>query len=712
MSMGVVSAHVRYEQDVVAARQRAREIAGLVGFDLQDQTRIATAVSEIARNAVGYGGGGKVEFAIEGRTAPQVLVIRVTDSGPGIADLPAILAGRYSSPTGMGLGIVGAQRLMDHFHIESQPGGGTVVVLKKLFPARAPLLTGEGLVEIARVLARQQPLTALDEVQRQNQELLRTLDQLRERQEELGRLNAELDDTNRGVVALYAELDEKADHLRRADEMKSRFLSNMSHEFRTPLNSILALSQLLLSRADGPVTEEQEKQLAFIRKSAEDLSELVNDLLDLAKVEAGKIVVRPIRFEVQGLFAALRGMLRPLLVSDTVQLVFEDPQGVPPLYTDEAKISQILRNFVSNALKFTERGEVRISARLAPSGDAVDFSVADTGIGIAFEDQERIFQEFTQLEHPLQRQVKGTGLGLPLCRRLAELLGGALSVTSTPGAGATFSAILPLVYSPPAAATRALAPEPLEAGGVPVLVVEDSPETILLYEKFLKRTAFQVIPAATLWDARRVLSRLRPEAIVLDIVLKGEDTWAFLAELRRQAPTRDIPIVVVSTLDDQHKGLGLGADAYGVKPVERRWLVETLEALTRREGGGVLIVDDTEVDRYVLRGLIAGTGHAIIEAASGGEGLARARAERPAAIVLDLMMPDMSGWDFLDALRADPAIRHIPVIVATSSVLDADDHGRLADRAVAVVSKETHSREAAVTTMRQALARAGLVTAG
>jgi len=243
-------------------------------------------------------------------------------------------------------------------------------------------------------------------------------------------------------------------------------------------------------------------------------------------------------------------------------------------------------------------------------------------------------------------------------------------------------------------------------------VVEDSPETVLLYEKFLKRTAFQVIPAPTLWDARRVLARLRPEVIVLDIVLKGEDAWAFLAELRRQEATRTIPIVVVSTVDDQHKGLGLGADAYGIKPIERRWLVETLEGLACRDGGAaVLIVDDTEIDRYVLRGLITGTGRAIIEAASGAEGLARARAERPAAIVLDLMMPDMSGWELLDALGADPATRDIPVIVATSSVLDPDERGRLADRAVAVVSKEAHSREAAVATMREALARAGLVAA-
>jgi signal transduction histidine kinase len=198
----------------------------------------------------------------------------------------------------------------------------------------------------------------------------------------------------------------------------------MSHEFRTPLNSILALTGILLDRIDGDLTSEQELQVSLVRTAAQDLYELVNDLLDLAKVEAGKVVVRPAEFEVANLFGALRGMLRPLLVSDSVALVFEDPAGIPPLDTDEGKVSQILRNFLSNALKFTERGEIRVSATFDEAAGTAIFRVADTGIGIAPEDQERIFLEFSQVEHALQKKVKGTGLGLPLSRRLAQLLGG------------------------------------------------------------------------------------------------------------------------------------------------------------------------------------------------------------------------------------------------------------------------------------------------
>ena len=373
MSLSILTTQLSFEHDVVLVRQRARQVAKLLGFEAQDQTRIATAVSEIARNALNYGGGGKIEFEISGKTPPQLMVIRISDRGRGIPNLQEILEGRYQSRTGMGLGIMGARRLMDQFQIESAPGAGTMVLLKKLLPATADLVSQQRLSEISTELARLRPQDPLGEIQQQNQELLRTLDELRKRQEDLSRLNDELEDTNRGVVALYAELDEKADHLRRADELKSRFLSNMTHEFRTPVNSIIALSHLLLARMDGDLTSEQEKQVRFISSAADDLSTLVNDLLDLAKVEAGKIEVHATDFTVGDLFGALRGMLKPLLVSDRVSLIFDEPEGIPVLSTDEGKVSQILRNFISNALKFTESGEIRVSAKPNAAGDAAVF---------------------------------------------------------------------------------------------------------------------------------------------------------------------------------------------------------------------------------------------------------------------------------------------------------------------------------------------------
>ena len=259
MAGTILTLAIAYEHDTVAARQRARQIARLLGFEAQDQTRISTAVSEIARNAFNYAGGGRVEYSIEGRTSPQLFIIKITDSGPGVRELENILEGRYKSSTGMGLGIFGARRLMDQFQIESKPGHGTTIWLKKLLPSRTRVWRADDLPSLAAMLMGERPQDAFQELQHQNQELLAAIEEIRNRQTELTRLNRELEDTNRGVVALYAELDEKADHLRRADELKSHFLSNMSHEFRSPLNSILALSGLLLDRSDGELSDRSSR---------------------------------------------------------------------------------------------------------------------------------------------------------------------------------------------------------------------------------------------------------------------------------------------------------------------------------------------------------------------------------------------------------------------------------------------------------------------
>jgi signal transduction histidine kinase len=256
-------------------------------------------------------------------------------------------------------------------------------------------------------------------------------------------LSAELAETNRGVLALYAELDDNAHRLRDASDLKSRFLSYMSHEFRTPLSSILSITRILQDRLDGPLTDEQQKQVQFIQTAARELTEMVGDLLDLAKVEAGRVTISPEWFEMVDLFSALRGMFKPILQSHSVSLIFEEPQGIPPIFTDDKKLSQILRNFISNALKFTTTGEVRVSATLV-DGDRVTFSVADTGIGIAAEHIGALFQDFVQVDAPIQKRLRGTGLGLSLSRKLAILLGGDVEVESTLGEGSRFSVTIPL----------------------------------------------------------------------------------------------------------------------------------------------------------------------------------------------------------------------------------------------------------------------------
>lgn len=267
--------------------------------------------------------------------------------------------------------------------------------------------------------------------------------QLAASREEVESLRTELEETNRGVLALYAELDSQADELRQATELKSRFLAYMSHEFRTPIGSVLSIARLLLDRVDGPLTDEQERQVRFIQTTSNEFSDMVNDLLDLAKVEAGRIDISPDWFEMVDLFSALRGMFKPVLTNPDLVLVFEEPQDVPKLFSDDRKLAQILRNFISNALKFTAKGEVRVSARRV-AGDQVVFSVADTGIGIAPEFHHAMFKDFNQIDTPIQKRLRGTGLGLSLSKKLAELLGGTVGLVSEQGVGSTFSVTIPI----------------------------------------------------------------------------------------------------------------------------------------------------------------------------------------------------------------------------------------------------------------------------
>jgi signal transduction histidine kinase len=270
--------------------------------------------------------------------------------------------------------------------------------------------------------------------------------ELRQLRDEASALRAELEETNQGVLALYAELDMQAAQLREASDLKSRFLSYMSHEFRTPLGSILSIASLLSDELDGPLSPEQHKQVAFVSTAARELSDMVDDLLDLAKIEAGRISISPAWFDMLDLFSALRGMFRPIVDTSAVDLIFEAPVGLPRLYTDDKKLAQILRNFISNSLKFTQRGEVRVSASLAGEQE-IRFAVSDTGIGIPQEMHAALFEDFSQVDSPLQKRLRGTGLGLSLCKRFAALLGGRVGVESQPGIGSTFYVVIPLALA-------------------------------------------------------------------------------------------------------------------------------------------------------------------------------------------------------------------------------------------------------------------------
>jgi signal transduction histidine kinase/CheY-like chemotaxis protein len=579
----------------------------------------------------------------------------------------------------------------------AQPRDGQLILVGSLVPEDY----GAALSQVSSTLSE---LAALHrETERQQRELSRRAD-------ELQRLNQDLEESNRGVRSLHAALDEKAENLQRASEVKSRVVANVSHELRTPLHSILGLSKVLLNPLNGPLSSEQEKQVQFIRTSAEALYELVNDLLDLSKVEAGKAVLRHTRFEADEFMRALRGMMRPVLPPEAlVELVFPEAPAGLKLETDEAKLSQVLRNLVSNAVKFTEQGSVTVSVAQGPR-DTVCFSVKDTGIGIPPEYLERIFEEFTQVDTPLHKKVKGTGLGLTLARRLTEMLGGTLTVQSTPGQGSTFTVTLPRVH-PEVKEMAGLTEraQRLDPQRAPVLVLEDDRQTLFLYEKYLERSGFQVLPVRSVEDARRTVQRVRPAAMVLDVMLEGETSWNFLAEMKLKEDTRDIPILVVTVTDREQKARALGADEFWLKPVEATQLLRKLGALAHRGPvERILIIDDDEVHRYVLKQLLKDSPYVLLEAEGGRDGIRLAREKAPHLIFLDFLLQDMTAFDVLDELKADPRTRDLPVILQTSHELKDDERTRLARETAAILAKHTLSREVAITRIRDALSKAGL----
>ncbi len=546
MQVPLLKVEIRYEQDLVLARRRARQIALALGFQPQEQVRIATALSELVRNVFQYTSGGRVEFSVESGL-PGKLLIRVVDRGSGIAKLDDILGGTYVSKTGMGVGLVGAQRLVDSFSITSALTG-TDIELGCYLPKRTPAVTKDLGSAIAADLATEEPQNPFEEMQRQNQELLAALDEVQRQQIRLTQLNLELEETNRGVVALSGELEQRADYQKRAAELKTEFLSTITHELRTPLNSIISIAGILLDRLDGELNDEQEKQIGFIRNSARELSAMVNDVLDLAKVEAGKVVIRPCSFEIGEMFRVLRGMLRPLLQPNhPVDLLFDDASTEAPVISDEGKVSQILRNFISNSLKYTKEGEIRVSAR-AIDAEWFEFAVTDTGIGIALEDQDRIFEDYTQIEGDHQMRIKGTGLGLPLSRKLAHMLGGQVVVKSAPGEGSTFALILPRHYQWPEAVEN-ISPH-AEVSGTRhdrVLLIDDLTPDRYALRRAVERHADTIIEASNAAEGLSIAITTRPFAIFLDLAMPGMSGEDLLVELKRRPETRDIPVIIHSS---------------------------------------------------------------------------------------------------------------------------------------------------------------------
>lgn len=580
MSFQIIKLEIIQEHDIVLARQRARTIAGLLGFDTNEKTRISTAVSEIVRNSFVYAGGGQIEFLVEEESRPQLFLMRCHDKGPGIQDVATILEGRYHSKTGLGLGIIGTRRLMDKFRIESTVGGGTTVILGKYIPLKAPVVTPRLLSAIADQLMRQTPQSPLEGLRQQNQELLHTLSQLSDRQRELDEKVSQLNRAN--------------EKLQELDRMKSMFIANMSHEIRTPMNAILGFAQVL--DRDPSLMPRQREQVRSITRGGEHLLKLINDILDMSKIEAGQSTLQDTVFCLHGLLEDLELLFRSRAQAEGLQFLVERDDGVPRyVCADEGKLRQILVNLVGNAVKFTKTGGVSVRARAeavrretAENAEALRLviEVEDTGPGIQHEDMELLFGAFQQGLAGLK--AGGTGLGLAISRRLARMMGGDVTVRSEAGRGSVF--LLEVLAGAGSAETATRKKDSrrvlgLEVDQLPckVLVVEDQEESRTFLIQLLRTVGFEVLEARNGKEAVAAFPVWRPHLILMDYRMHVMNGDKAIQRIRRSRGGDQVKIITLtaSTTDEVYKDtLAAGADDFMAKPFRAEELFEKIGLLT------------------------------------------------------------------------------------------------------------------------------------
>jgi PAS domain S-box-containing protein len=482
-----------------------------------------------------------------------------------------------------------------------------------------------------------------------------------------------------------------------ASAAKSGFLAKMSHELRTPLNSIIGFSEMLGDETFGPLNEKQRRYVTNVLTSGRQLLQLINDILDLSKVEAGRMDLTPAEFDVANVLAETRTLMGALADQKRLRVEIDVEEGLPLVLLDQAKLKQIMYNLLSNAIKFTpEGGLIRITAgRPADTAAAIEIAVADTGIGIKPEDQQRIFREFEQLESAYVREQQGTGLGLALTKRLVELHGGRIWVESEFGRGTTFRFVLPLrvrtrVTPRPIAAPREAIVQ--RASGSLVLVVEDDQNAGDLLGHYLSEAGYRVAHASSGAQALALARSLKPDAITLDILLPGEDGLAILAQLKASPETKDIPVVVVSITEHRELGLSLGAVEWFVKPVQRDGLIKAVRravgVLPAGSTPSVLAVDDDPAAVELVTDLLTSQGFRVTAAYDGHQGIAAALSQLPDVIVLDLLMPGLNGFEVVRRLRDHPIGRNIPILVFTGKELTVADRAQLQDSVLAVVPKD------------------------
>ncbi|HJW84619.1 MAG TPA: response regulator, partial [Anaerolineae bacterium] len=491
------------------------------------------------------------------------------------------------------------------------------------------------------------------------------------------------------IINARAYQSERAalEKMREVDRLKTQFLANMSHELRTPLNSIIGFSRVILRGIDGPLTELQQADLTAIHSSGQHLLGLINDILDISKIEAGKMELSKEDIDLHDIVKGVMSTAIALVKDKQVQLRMELPDKLPPIQADARRVRQVILNLVSNAAKFTEKGHIVTRVEARPR--EVEICVSDTGTGIPDDKLEHIFEEFTQVDASTTRKAGGTGLGLAITRRFVELHGGRIWVESQLGLGSTFTFTLPLHVpegEPELPPLDVSLPEP---GKKLVVSIDDDPGVITLYRRYLEKRGYQVIGLTDASRAVEEVKRLRPFAVTLDVLMPNRDGWAVLAELKSAPETSRIPIVVCSIIEDESKGFALGAADYLVKPITEAELLRALERVDHRSPTQTVLVIDDEPDavRLVRRMLEARSGFRVLEASGGAHGIASVQADRPDVVLLDLMMPGVDGFSVLENIKTGSLTRNIPVIVITAKELTNEDRARLDGKVTALLNK-------------------------
>jgi GAF domain-containing protein/CheY-like chemotaxis protein len=506
---------------------------------------------------------------------------------------------------------------------------------------------------------------------------------------------------NVGVALQNARLFEDAEEARRAAEeanhAKSAFLANMSHELRTPLNAIIGFTRIVRRKSEGALPEKQLDNLDKVLASGEHLLNLINTVLDIAKIEAGRMEVQASNFSIEALGDQCLNTAQPL-IKPGVKLEKEYAPGLTLVYSDQDKLKQIMLNLLSNAAKFTQTGQVRLS--IHHDHTHLTIAVSDTGIGINQEALDRIFEEFQQADTSTTRKYGGTGLGLSISRNLARLLGGELSAVSQAGHGATFTLTLPIRYGnanaslpDPAAGPAKEAMSAPQADNRPrqlILVIDDDPDAVYLLQESLSQN-YEVIGARTGAEGQKKARELHPRAILLDIMLPDKDGWQVLHDLKQDKRTEDIPIVLLTIVDKKALGFRLGASAYLLKPLDPEAVMDALRRVTEQEGRPtrhVLVVDDDPHIPDMLRQLLPEKDFALEAASDGVAGLEAVARRRPDVILLDLMMPRLDGFGFIEQLRQNPATQNLPIIVISAKELTVEESTRLKESAAYVMRKQ------------------------